>query len=749
MSLKRLNTNGVIDLSKRQTVKLGGNVNAYTRPTRALLSFDRLVNGAQPKILITRKQGGIGDVLMTLPTVKAIQKKYNAIIDYGTDFNYLDGALVKVLQGNPYINKVIEWNKAIHEEYNLCIDLTCPCVAYEKPLVPPVNRIDLFARYVGINIQDYNIDYFISEKEKIWAREFFEETKLINYKTILLQPSSSTTDRDCPIDKIKKSLSKVMQIDKNIRVIVIGHYTDNNKIEWGSLPGFFPIKDFDIREIGAIMDKVDLVICPDSSILHLAAAQHKKTLTLFGPTDPRARINYHPEAVALWAVHGLQNYPCLTEDALIKTKSEYKQIKDILPGEYVKTSSIDPINNQYHKVLQVHKNSLGLRKLYELKVFGSIHNPIKATEDHKFLVSKKVRVSRTRSKDPITGKYLSKKKEECKETYKMLSPEWVETQYLTTDHYFCIPRNKKHLSDPMFDTPEFSPEACWIYGLYLAEGYLKNASCGAKQIYLSGNINEKHIDHKLETCLMSAFNIKHYQIEKINRKKNKNCLDNKISINRIITNKKLFLIMEKLFGCNTTAHTKKIPSIFYNLPDNCIQALLDGMMAGDGYSYTKKNTTINIYTTVSESLAYGFQELYSRFGRLAKVYKYIRDTNFKKNTYIFRVCFPSNPKYSRYITDNNYIYVPLIENKILNSFKTDYVYDLTVENDTTFTVNNLATWDCWYNSPNDGYLCWKRLRENVIIQTTLALINNQPIIDDPEILTFGNYKKIKMLGELL
>jgi ADP-heptose:LPS heptosyltransferase len=49
-------------------------------------------------------------------------------------------------------------------------------------------------------------------------------------------------------------------------------------------------------------------------MLHVAAALHHPTITLFGPTDPRARVNYHPEAVAIWGGAGLKNYPAWYTD---------------------------------------------------------------------------------------------------------------------------------------------------------------------------------------------------------------------------------------------------------------------------------------------------------------------------------------------------------------------------------------------------------------------------------------------------
>jgi hypothetical protein len=218
MRLLRPDSMGKI-VQVKPEVKMGGNVTPYSRPSPVLNHMDRVRQGESPKLCITRKQGGIGDVLMTLPTVKGLSKKYNVKIDYGTDYNYMGGALHKVLEGNPYIGKVMPWRDVDPEAYNCVLDLTCPCVAYEKPLVPPINRIDLFARHIGLDLEDHNIDYYIKPEEIEWAKDFITTHNLDIHKRILVNPSSSTTRRDCPRDKMKGALAGILAKRRDIRPI--------------------------------------------------------------------------------------------------------------------------------------------------------------------------------------------------------------------------------------------------------------------------------------------------------------------------------------------------------------------------------------------------------------------------------------------------------------------------------------------------------------------------------------------------
>jgi ADP-heptose:LPS heptosyltransferase len=281
-----------------------------SRPSTALIKVDRLREGAIPKILVVRSRGGIGDVLMTTPTVRAISDKYKCKVDYCTDFAYLDGALPKVLRGVPYIGEVFPHDQldSRKEEYDAVVNLTCPCTVHEQPLAKPINRIDLFARHASVKLQDTSMDYVLDSKELEWAKEYLTKYNLMRRQLVMVQPSSSHTQRDAPVDKMVQAMNDLAAVEKNVVFLIITHDSDNLRSAW-DMRHVHILHDFDVRQLSALMHYCDLVLCPDSAVLHMASAQSKRTVTLFGPTDPRARVNYHPEAVAIWPAKHLKNYP--------------------------------------------------------------------------------------------------------------------------------------------------------------------------------------------------------------------------------------------------------------------------------------------------------------------------------------------------------------------------------------------------------------------------------------------------------
>ncbi len=274
--------------------------------------------------MVSRIAGGIGDVLMTLPTVKQIRKQYNCLLDYQTDFEYLGGALPKVLQGNPHIDRVLDYrmvSEEDREQYDAVVDLTCPCTVHEQPRAEPINRIDLFARHAGVRLEDTSIDYYITKDEFTWAQEWIAQKGLSRNKLFLVQAHSSSARRDLSINTLQKSIVEILKVDPSFRCLVITHSTDSSKHNW-NIYGAVEVRDMGVRQIAALIYYCDVVLCQDSGILFLAGAQNKKIITFFGPTDPRARINYFPHAVAIcpgqhlkcafcwWAPSCNNTYPC-------------------------------------------------------------------------------------------------------------------------------------------------------------------------------------------------------------------------------------------------------------------------------------------------------------------------------------------------------------------------------------------------------------------------------------------------------
>jgi len=93
--------------------------------------------------------------------------------------------------------------------------------------------------------------------------------------------------------------------------LILTHDSDfQTDVLWENIPNSMMVKNLNVRQIAGLMVNCDLVLCQDSSVLHLAGALDVPTVSLFGPTHPAARINHYPNAVAIWKGEKFAPCPC-------------------------------------------------------------------------------------------------------------------------------------------------------------------------------------------------------------------------------------------------------------------------------------------------------------------------------------------------------------------------------------------------------------------------------------------------------
>lgn len=268
-----------------------------------------LMNSEDLNVCVHRGPG-IGDVLMATPAIRSIAETFPACtLTVATDTKYLNGAIPKVLQGNPHIDRVLDVGITRIEEYDMYVDLHCPCVPYEKNKNnPPRNRIDLFGDHIGIPLDNYRPVYVPKEEEIEWAGEKIQHLHSDQPK-VLIQPSASCDRRSYPHFKMKRVVTELAK--RGYACFLATHtedwYTD---VLWNNIQGAHELMDWDVREIAAFMTHCDLVLCQDSAILHLAGALDVPAVALFGPTHPEARVNHYPRAIGIWGGKDLGPCPC-------------------------------------------------------------------------------------------------------------------------------------------------------------------------------------------------------------------------------------------------------------------------------------------------------------------------------------------------------------------------------------------------------------------------------------------------------
>lgn len=314
---------------------------ANINPPKRVRRLRELMDTKAPSVCVLRGEG-LGDVIMATPTIQALKDTFPepAVVTFATNTRYLEGALVEVLKYNPSIDNVIDREQVDESDYDLVVNLHCPCVSYEKRENPSINRVDLFAAHAGVKLIDKVPKYYLQQDEVEWAKNWLTQNRIRESdKVIMVHVFTTTTRRNLNSKKFKDSLMTLAK--KGYKLIILSHTTDHpSDVQFDNIPNSVMLSE-DVRKVAAVASLVDLVLCPDSGILHLAGALATPTLSLFGHTDPHARINYYKNTVALWPGGGYSCAPCWS-NACTMNEACYKAITT----EMIVDACINQIKNK-------------------------------------------------------------------------------------------------------------------------------------------------------------------------------------------------------------------------------------------------------------------------------------------------------------------------------------------------------------------------------------------------------------------
>ncbi len=264
-------------------------------------------------ILVIRSLGGIGDVLMTTPAVRQLKEDFpNSHITYATDrHSTQEDMYYQLLKNAPFIDTIADARRTTKQLFTAWVDITSCCIKYENGNLPPLNRIDIFARACGIpKLRNPVPFYQVSPEEQIVAA-----TKLQSYrnnKLVFLHTASVDAKRCWPsfryvelIEQARKSLPYVKFLVSDYNNVLSNKASYTNCVD---------VTSPSIRDVAAIIGASDLFVGPDSGPMHIAGALGIPSLVMFGSIPPKARLNYYLSSKSIEPVH----YACGTPHCFYK-----------------------------------------------------------------------------------------------------------------------------------------------------------------------------------------------------------------------------------------------------------------------------------------------------------------------------------------------------------------------------------------------------------------------------------------------
>lgn len=264
------------------------------------------------KTILVWRHGGIGDLMFMMPPMRLLKNKYpDCKILAAVGSNFID-----VYRNIPYINGIMPMPINANELTNADYHLQFEGIIENSKKAEKVNAYDLFLEAFGFDpskIPDHEKrpDIFITDSEDKHVRKFMEERNITpGDLKIGIQIQASAPIRTYPVEKTKELCRRLIR--RGAKIILFGgpyqqRIIENIKssivTEIGSRATysvFSTTKDkLSIRHSMALTRYLNLMIAPDSAMIHVAGALGTPVIGLYGPFPADLRMRYYYNAIGL------------------------------------------------------------------------------------------------------------------------------------------------------------------------------------------------------------------------------------------------------------------------------------------------------------------------------------------------------------------------------------------------------------------------------------------------------------------
>ena len=372
--------------------------------------------------------------------------------------------------------------------------------------------------------------------------------------------------------------------------------------------------------------------------------------------------------------------PCFVAGTLVLTDSGYKAIEDVNPADKLYTHT-----GQFQNIKETFVTPYN-GVIMEIRTAFHPHD-IKCTPEHPFYVKKVNVSSRTHN---INGK-----------TQRITSvdsghPECVKASDLLPNHFIGMKRNTNTI------TPEFTIQTkignyngrrpasitkildnideWFLIGYFLGDGWLDLGHKG--RFFLVFHIKDENRIVTLLSLLDITFRYKKDHLKPMS--KTVEC-----------HNYTLWHILKDL---GHKANGKKIPYWVQDAPKESVQSFLDGYCLADGHYHARNQIQ---YTTVSSDIAFSVQMLYLKLGRVlgityGKLPKNSMLSDGRVITARYRLSVVEQRKRNPYtfLVEDEYVWFKITSINIEVLAEEISVYNFEVEQDNSYTVENLLSHNC-------------------------------------------------------
>ena len=294
-----------------------------------LEAYSRLL--AEKNILVF-KISSLGDVILSVPSIRAIRKRYkNAVIKVLVDVRFRE-----VLNGCPYLDEILTCDLAGRdkgkgflalasrlrsEDFDMSVDLQNSRkshmlaflaavperygfdnrkwsfllnrrIGLPRKKMGPVEHQGCVLGLMGITALEERLELWPSEDDRAWASEMLrsnwlqKDQKLV---AISLSASRKWKTKNWPVQRMVEVADMLAERD-SARVVLVGAGEDMPEArEFMKKVRAKPIDAVGrtgIPALAALIERCNALVTGDSAPMHVAAAVGTPFVALFGPTDP-------------------------------------------------------------------------------------------------------------------------------------------------------------------------------------------------------------------------------------------------------------------------------------------------------------------------------------------------------------------------------------------------------------------------------------------------------------------------------
>lgn len=266
------------------------------------------------KYCIARAHGGIGDILMMTPGIKALKEAGHEVSVAIDRHRTRNDTYYNLLKNNEDIEFIYDYRYLNKNKFDKVIDITSVAYPYEQAGTK-IGRASIFANAMGVAIKDETPIYTV---EKIYKIE----------NSVALHFFATEERRSWNLEKANMLIQWFLS-NTNVNIILL----DKNKSLLNNSNRIIYCGDMSVEESAKYLAGADYFIGVDSGFMHLAGALNVYGLALFGSTDPITRIKDYKTFKALYTSSDCRgcfykpcnyNYECMSSINLFDVIKEIK-----------------------------------------------------------------------------------------------------------------------------------------------------------------------------------------------------------------------------------------------------------------------------------------------------------------------------------------------------------------------------------------------------------------------------------------